>query len=270
MLGNKKIGFIGAGTMAKAIIYGLINSGRIKVDNITASEISDEQARKVSKEINIKVIKDNQELVKNSDIIILSIKPHNLEPVLYEVKDFITPNKLIISIAAGVSTDFIEDIVGHKINVVRAMPNTPAVINEGMTAVCKGRKVTDDNIKLVIDLFQSIGRCIEVPEKMFNAVTAINGSGPAFIYLMIEAMADGGVKLGLTKKSALELAAQTFLGAAKMVVESGTHPSVLKDDVTTPGGCTIAGLLVMEEKAVRSALIKTIVETSNSASGLGK
>ncbi len=265
-----KIGFIGAGTMASAIIFGLINSGKINLGNVTASEISEERARKVSKEIGINVIKDNQELVKNSDIIVLSMKPYNLEPVLYEVKDFITPDKLIVSIAAGVSTDFIEDILGHKSHVIRVMPNTPVILNEGMSAVCKGRNVSEENLKLVTDLFKSVGRCIEVPEKLFDSVTAISGSGPAFIYLIIEAIADGGVKLGLTKQAALQLAAQTCLGAAKMVLETGKHPAVLKDEVSTPGGCTIAGLMVMEEQGVRSALSKTVIETAYTAIGLGK
>jgi len=266
----KKIGFIGAGTMAVAIIKGLINSGTVSPENITASELFEERAKKVSEEIGIKVVKDNQSVVKNADVIVLCTKPYVVESVLTEVKELISPEKLIISIAAGVSTEFMENIIGNKAQVIRVMPNTPALVNEGMSAVCRGKNVDEKSVDFAVNLFKSIGRCIEVPEKLIGAVTGISGSGPAFIFLMIEALADGGVKLGLTKQTAIELAAQTCLGAAKMVLETGKHPSLLKDEVTTPGGCTIAGLMVMENEGVRSALSKTVVETAKVSMGLGK
>jgi len=271
MLKDKKIGFIGAGTMAKAIISGLLHSGNVLPENILASEISEDLAQKASETLGIKVVTDNKAVAKNSEIIILCVKPYGvIESVLYEIKELITPNKLIVSIAAGVSTDFIETTLEHKTHVIRVMPNTPAVVNEGMSAVCKGRHATDEQADLILELFKSVGRAIRVPERLINTVTGISGSGPAFIYLIIEALADGGLKLGLTKQAALELAAQTCLGAAKMVLETGKHPSVLKDEVTTPGGCTIAGLLVMEEEKVRYAMSKTVIETAKAASGLGK
>lgn len=271
MLKDKKIGFIGAGTMAKAIIKGILNSGAVPAENITASEISEGLAKSASEALGIKVVTDNKEVAKKSDIIFLCVKPYGvIESVLYEIKDFITPQKLIVSIAAGVSTDFIETTLEHKAHVVRVMPNTPAVVNEGMSGIAKGRFATDEEADLILELFKSIGRAIRVPERLINAVTGISGSGPAFIYLIIEALADGGLKLGLTKQAALELAAQTCLGAAKMVLETGKHPSVLKDEVTTPGGCTIAGLAVMEDEKVRAAMIKTVIETARTAGGLGK
>ena len=268
---NKKIGFIGAGTMAKAIIKGLLNSGAVPAENIMASEISADLAKKASDFLGINVITDNKEVTKKSDIIFLCIKPYGvIESVLYEIKDFITPEKLVVSIAAGVSTDFIEDTLSRKTHVVRVMPNTPAIVNEGMSAIAKGRHATDEQADLVLELFKNIGRAIRVPERLINAVTGISGSGPAFMFLIIDAIADGGVKLGLTKQAALELAAQTCLGAAKMVLETGKHPSVLKDEVTTPGGSTIAGLLVMEDEKVRAAMSKTVIETARAASGLAK
>lgn len=271
MLKDKKIGFIGAGTMAKAIIKGLLNSGVIVAENIVASEISEDLASKASEILGVKVITDNKEVTKNSDILFLCVKPYGvIESVLYEIKDFITPNKLIVSIAAGVSTDFIETTLERKTHVVRVMPNTPCVVNEGMSGVAKGRYATDEQADLIVELFNNVGRAIRVPERLINAVTGISGSGPAFIYLIIEALADGGLKLGLTKQAALELAAQTCLGAAKTVLETGKHPSVLKDEVTTPGGCTIAGLMILEEEKVRSAMSKTVIETAKAASGLGK
>ena len=268
---NKKIGFIGAGTMAKAIIKGLLNSGAVPAENIMASEISADLAKKASDFLGINVITDNKEVTKKSDIIFLCIKPYGvIESVLYEIKDFITPEKLVVSKAAGVSTDFIEDTLSRKTHVVRVMPNTPAIVNEGMSAIAKGRHATDEQADLVLELFKNIGRAIRVPERLINAVTGISGSGPAFMFLIIDAIADGGVKLGLTKQAALELAAQTCLGAAKMVLETGKHPSVLKDEVTTPGGSTIAGLLVMEDEKVRAAMSKTVIETARAASGLAK
>lgn len=271
MLKNKKLGFIGAGTMAKAIIKGILNSGVVPAENIIASEITEGLAKSASDVLGIKVITDNTEVVKKSDIIFLCVKPYGvIESVLYEIKEYITPQKLIVSIAAGVSTDFIETTMEHRTHVIRVMPNTPAIVNEGMSAIAKGRHATDAEADLILELFKTTGRAIKVPERLINAVTGISGSGPAFIYLIIEAMADGGLKLGLTKQAALELAAQTCLGAAKMVLEAGKHPSVLKDEVTTPGGCTIAGLAVMEEEKVRSAMIRTVTETARSASGLGK
>jgi pyrroline-5-carboxylate reductase len=266
---NPKIGFIGAGKMAGAIIKGLCESGFCKKENITASEITEEIAKTASQNLGIDVITDNIELVKNSDIIILCVKPHFVKNVLEESKSVLNPDKLVISIAAGISIETMQNSAGSEIPIIRTMPNTPVLVNEGMTVVCGNDKVTKEQMNYVIDLFSSVGRCLEVSEKMINFVTGISGSGPAFIYLIIEAMADGGVKLGIPKETALELAAQTALGAAKMVLETRKHPSVLKDEVTTPGGCTAVGLSVLEDHNVRSSMIKTVQETARTASGLG-
>lgn len=270
MLTNKKIGFIGAGTMAKAIIKGFIDSGVTTPEKITASEISEEFARKASEQSGVKVITDNKVVVKNSDIIFLCVKPGVLESILYEIKEFVTSDKLFISVAAGVSTDFIAQALEHKAHVVRVMPNTPAIVGEAMSAVCKGRHATDEEADYVLELFNKIGRAMRLPEQLVDAATGISGSGPAFIFSIIESMADGGLKLGLTKKASIELAAQTCLGAAKMVLETGKHPSVLKDEVSTPGGCTIAGLLTMEEENVPSAMAKTVIKTAKTAAGKDK
>ncbi len=255
MLKDKKLGFIGAGTMAKAIIKGLESTGV----EILASDVIPHPG----------VMNDNRELARKSDVIILCVKPFAIESVLEEIKDDLRENHIIVSIAAGVSTQKIEQAIGKNIPVIRVMPNTPALIGEGMSVVCRGRYAIEQQSSLIVELFKSVGRCIEVKEDLINAVTGISGSGPAFIYLIIEALADGGVNLGLKKEQAVELAAQTTLGAAKMVLETGKHPALLKDEVTTPGGCTIAGLSVMESEKVRSALIKTVMETAKKASGLG-
>jgi len=269
MVQQKKLGFIGAGTMAKAIINGIINSGIVSKENIIASEIFPEVAQKAQQETGVKITDNNKELVESSDVITLCVKPYTIEEVLKELKDSLTEDKLIVSIAAGINTKTIEDIFEKKIPVIRVMPNTPTLIREGMSAVCKGKYATEKDAGFVTELFRALGRCVEVEEKFINAVTGISGSGPAFMYLIIDALADGGVKMGLKKDTAVELAAQTAIGAAKMVLETGKHPAVLKDEVTTPGGCTIAGLSVMENEHVRSALIKTVQETAKTAADLG-
>jgi len=220
MLKNIKIGFIGAGVMGKAIINGLISSNFIPKENIIASEISEEICQKISQEIGVSVIANNKKLIEKSDIIIICVKPFIIKDVLVEIKEYLSPEKLVVSIAAGISTDFIESIISKNIPVIRTMPNTPVVVAEGMTAICRGKYAVEEQVNIIKEMFSKIGRCIEVQEKYINTVTGISGSGPAFMYLIIEALAEGGVKLGLPKKTALELAAQTALGAAKMVLET--------------------------------------------------
>ena len=268
MFKNYKIGFIGAGTMGKAIIGGLINSGFILKDEIIASEISQNAAEKVSSKIGIVTTLDNNELVEKSDIIVLCVKPHIVKTILESVKKSLSSDKLLISIAAGVSTSFIEEILDKQVPVIRIMPNTPALVGEGMSVICKGKYTSEKQMEYAGELFSKVGRCLEIDEKYINAVTGISGSGPAFMYLIIEALADGGVKLGLPKQKAIELAAQTALGAAKMVIETGKHPSVLKDEVTTPGGTTIAGLIVMEDNKIRAALAHTVEAAAKRAEDL--
>lgn len=268
-MSNKKLGFIGAGTMAKAIIKGLLNSGFVSKDQVMASEVSEAFAQKASEELGINVVTDNKSVAEFADVVFLCTKPYAVEQVVSEISGVLSENTLVVSIAAGISTEKIEKASQKNLPVVRVMPNTPLLVGEGMTAACKGKYAKVEHVNYVIDLFSNSGRCVEVQEKLINAVTGISGSGPAFMYLIIEALADGGLKLGLPKKVALELAAQTAIGAAKMVLETGKHPSVLKDEVTTPGGTTIAGLMVMEEKGIRSALAKTVEETARTAEKLG-
>ncbi len=269
MLENKKIGFIGAGVMGKAIIGGLIESGYVKKENIFASEINQELANKVSSELGISASIDNNKVAESSDILFICTKPFIIKKVLEDISNSLGEKTLVISIAAGVSSETIENSINKSIPVIRTMPNTPVLVKEGMVALCRGKHATDEHIELTKNLFEQTGKCIEVPEKLINAVTGISGSGPAFMYLIIEALADGGVKKGLPKKTAIELAAQTALGAAKMVLETGKHPAILKDEVTTPGGTTIAGLMTMEEHGVRSALAKTVQSTAEKADELG-
>lgn len=270
MTGNKKIGFVGAGKMGGAIIKGLIKSGFASAENIIAAEINEEFAQKTSEELGIKVITDNNELVETSDYIVFCTKPFVLIDVLKGIKNSLTENKVLLSIAAGKNTKTIEEAIKKPISVIRVMPNTPALVNEGMTAVCKGKYSTDEHINFAVKLFSSVGKCIEVQESDMDAVTGISGSGPAFFYEIIEAMADGGVKLGLSKEKAIELAAQTALGAAKMVLETDKSPSVLRQEVTTPGGTTEQGLLAMEKHKIHEAMIDTVIKTAKKSAQMGK
>ncbi|MFA6988780.1 MAG: pyrroline-5-carboxylate reductase [Candidatus Gastranaerophilaceae bacterium] len=264
----KKIGFIGAGKMGGAIIKGLISSGFIAKESIFVSEPNKEIAKYTEETLEIKVFHNNKQLADSSDIIVLAVKPFMIKTVLEEIKEYLTDKKLIISIAAGITTSFIQEIAGN-IPVIRVMPNTPALVSEGMSAICRGKFASDEQIEDAEKIFSKVGKCIEVTENLIDVVTGISGSGPAFAYTIMEALADGGVKLGLPKSTALILAAQTMLGSAKMVLETGKHPSILKDEVTTPGGCTAEGLAVLEDNNIRSVLIKTVEKTAKKAFELG-
>jgi len=265
---NTIIGFIGTGTMGRAIIKGLLDSGFTSKNKIIASEIVKRTAENIQTETGINIVDNNPELVKKSDVIVICTKPNTINAILKEIKDFLTDKKTVISIAAGVETKQIEDIIGKNISVIRVMPNTPALVKEGMTVISKGSHASNKDVEFAFELFSKIGKCVEIDEKYMNAVTGISGSGPAFIYVIIEALADGGVKLGIPKHIALELAAQTTLGAAKMVIETGKHPAILKDEVTTPGGCTAAGLMVLEENRIRALISKTVQETAKKSADL--
>ncbi|MGD9580562.1 MAG: pyrroline-5-carboxylate reductase [Vampirovibrionia bacterium] len=270
MLKNKKIVIIGAGTMGKALIQGLIESG--EVTDIKAVEKDKKNVLRAQNELNIPIVlvSECSESIKNADVIVLCVKPQDIKNFLLLVKKDIRPETLIISIAAGVSTSYIEAAVNGLENpVVRAMPNTPCLIREGMIVICRGTHANLDHINISQALFSCLGECVELEEKLMNAVTGVSGSGPAFIYLIIEALSDGGVMEGLPRKVANRLVARTLLGAAKMVLETGKHPAELKDDVSTPAGCTIGALLSLEDGRIRSVLARGVQEASRIASRLG-
>lgn len=267
---NLKIGFIGCGKMAGAIIKGIISSNFLPKENITGSEVNEEIANNASKRLDIKVITDNKTLVKDNDIIFLVTKPNIVTEILEEIKDEMTPDKLLVSIPAGVSTTKIENITGKK-RVVRVMPNTPALVLEGMSGVCKGTFATDEDLDLVVELLSNIGKAIKVDEKQMDIVTAISGSGPAFFYKVIEDMARAGEKLGLDYEKSLMLATQTAIGSAKMVQKRGEIPvQTLIDNVATKGGCTFVGISVMNEENSEKLFYDVIDKTTQKASELGK
>ena len=245
---NLKIGFIGCGKMAGAIIKGVISSKYVPEENITGSEVNSEIAENAQKRLGINVITNNRELVRKNDIIFIVTKPNCVSDVLNEIKEDISENKLIVSIAAGVSTKMIENIIGQK-RIIRVMPNTPALVLEGMSGVCKGTFATDEDLDFVIEFMSNIGKAIKVDENQMDIVTAISGSGPAFFYKVIEDMARAGEKLGLEYEKSLMLAVQTAIGSAKMVMQRGETPvQTLIDNVATKGGCTFVGITVMNEE----------------------
>lgn len=268
---DKKILLIGAGTMGRAIANGLISTG--EVDSIVALEKSIKFAEKINSETSDKIqvlsVAQGEEHIKEADIIILCVKPQDIGVSIELIKPYLKPDTLIVSIAAGVSTGYIEMVLETENPVIRVMPNTPCLIKEGMMVFSRGTNADPDHTALAMKLFSALGECIEVEEKNMNAVTGLSGSGPAYIYLIIEALADGGVMEGLPRKVATKLAAQTLLGAAKMVLETGKHPAELKDDVTTPAGCTIGALLNLEDGKIRSVLARSVQEATRIASRLG-
>ena len=267
---KKNIGFIGCGKMASAIIKGILVSSSGKEFNITGSEVNEEFAQAASERLEIKVLADNKELVRTSDIVFIATKPNCAADVLEEIKHELTPEKLVVSIAAGVNTEKIAKIIPQN-PVIRIMPNTPALVNLGMFGVCKGAKASDEDVKLIENLLSSLGRCITVEESQMDIVTAISGSGPAFFYQVIEDMARAGEKLGLDYDKSLTLAAQTALGSAQMVFNRGETPvQTLIDNVATKGGCTFVGITEMKEGHSDKLFFDVIDKTAQKANALGK
>ncbi len=266
---NKKIGFIGCGKMASAIITGVKNSCCNKGFELMGSEINCEIAELAQSRLGIDVITDNRALMMNSDVVFIATKPNYVAAVLEEIKDELTPEKLLVSIAAGVSTKKIENIVGAQ-RVVRVMPNTPALLQEGMAGVCRGAHASEEDVQFVIELLSNVGKAIEVNEDEMDIVTAISGSGPAFFYQVIEDMARAGEKLGLDYEKSLLLATQTALGSAKMLEKRGELTvQNLIDNVATKGGCTFVGVSVMKEENSEKLFYDVINETAKKAHALG-
>lgn len=266
---NKKIGFIGCGKMAGAIITGILNSCCKSEFEIKGSEVNCEIAELAQNKLGIPVLSDNRALVMDSDVLFIATKPNYVADVLEEIKDEITEEKLIVSIAAGVSTNKIQKIAG-RCRVVRVMPNTPALVSEGMSGVCKGEFAMEEDVEFVIKLLSGIGKCIQVEENQIDIVTAISGSGPAFFYKVIEDIARAGEKLGLDYDKSLLLATQTAAGAAKMIENRGElSVQTLIDNVATKGGCTFVGVSVMNEENSSQMFFDVIQQTTQKAHALG-
>ncbi len=267
---NKKIGFIGCGKMASAIIKGITTSSCGVKYELKGSEVNCEIAELAQNRLGITVLTDNRMLAIDSDVIFIATKPNYVAQVLEEIKDELTDDKLIVSIAAGVSTEKIQKIIGTK-RVIRVMPNTPALVQEGMSGVCKGEFATEEDAQFVMNLLSNIGKVIEVEESQIDIVTAISGSGPAFFYQVIEDMARAGEKLGLDYEKSLLLATQTAAGSAKMVMNRGElSVQTLIDNVATKGGCTFVGIQTMKEKKSDKLFFDVIEKTAVKANELGK
>lgn len=263
------IAIIGCGTMGRAILEGLRSGAERDAFQVLASVRHADTAERLRRETGVRVTLSNAEAASAADVVLLGVKPQAVNEVLAEPALVAAlEGKLLISICAGVRIERLEASAPGA-RVLRAMPNTPAIIQEGMTVLSPGSTVTEDDLALARRMFSSVGRCRILDEKHLDAVTGLSGSGPAFACVIIEALADGGVMMGLPREVAVELAAQTVQGAARLVLESGEHPAALRDRVTTPAGCTIAGLFMMEEGRVRSTLARTVQEATRVASGLG-
>lgn len=267
---KKSIGFIGCGKMASAIIKGIQGVNNSNNFEILGSEVNVDVAKSASDRLGINVFSDNKELAKSSDIVFIATKPNYVSEVVEEIKDVLTSEKLVVSIAAGVSTTKIEAII-PEIRVIRVMPNTPALVKLGMFGICKGSKASDDDLNLIVDLLSVLGKCITVEESQIDIVTAISGSGPAFFYQVIEDIARAGEKLGLDYEKSLILATQTALGSAQMVFNRGeTTVQTLIDNVATKGGCTFVGITEMKEQHSDKLFYDVIDKTTQKANALGK
>lgn len=251
-----KIGFIGLGNMATAMIGGMLQKGIVKAGDLVGSSKTEETRKKVAKEYAIKVVDTNAEVAEAADILFLAVKPIFLNEVIAEIRNSVDEKTLIVSIAAGKSINFLKEAFGSPgLKIIRCMPNTPALVLEGCTGVCVGENVTDEETELVLGLLKSFGRASVVPERLMDVVVGVSGSSPAYVFMFIEAMADEAVAAGMPRKQAYEFAAQSVLGSAKLVLETGKHPGELKDMVCSPGGTTIQAVKVLEEKGMRAAVM---------------
>ncbi len=267
---SKRWGFVGAGKMATALIKGMIRAGSAKAESIVASDPDEAARARLAGETGVVTLESNAELAAKSDLIVLAIKPQAAASVLDELRPVVTPQHLIVSIAAGVSLKALEDGLGEDLRLVRVMPNTPALVGEGASGYCLGRHALADDETLVRACLESVGGAYRVPERLLDAVTGLSGSGPAFVYIMIEALADGGVRVGLPREIAVALAARTVLGSAKMVLETKLHTGELKDQVTSPGGTTIAGIHALERGGIRAAIIDAVEAATDRAAELAR
>lgn len=257
-----RVAVLGAGKIGSILLQGFIKHGLVLQASAAATVQHPEHARALSRELNLPVTTDNVAAARQADVILIAVKPLVVAEVAAEIRAVLNPHKLVISVAASVPTSSIEKIFNAEIPVVRAMPNTPSIVGEGMTALCRGRYAGARHTETACRLFQSVGKTVVVDEKHMDAVTGLSASGPAFLYIILESLAEAGVKVGLPRETATLLAAQTALGAAKVVLETGHHPALLKDAVTTPAGCTIDGILELEEGKLRVTLIKAVVKAT--------
>ena len=267
---DKKVGFVGAGNMGEALIRGLVESNVVPADQIFIADVRADRVRQLAKQYGLHVVAGNAPLVKDVDVVILAVKPQIMAAVLREAKPALTSHPLLISLAAGVSTTTITSVVGAYPRLIRVMPNTPALVLQGATAIARTPGLAQDDLDTAQEIFAAVGRVVVLDEEQMDAVTGLSGSGPAYVALVIESLADGGVKMGLDRATAMTLATQTVLGAAKLLAETGMHPGALKDMVSSPGGTTIAGIAALEEGGVRTTFIRAVERATQRSRELGR
>ncbi len=263
-----KIGFIGCGNMAGAIIGGLLDSDIYKKEDIIGADVYPPSREKTASNFGITVTDDNLQVVDQADIVVLSIKPQFTEEVIKGIRDHVREDQLFITIIPGKTLAWLNETFGKEMKIIRTMPNTPALVNEGITGVCAGDKVTEEDLKKGMEVLSAFGRTVVIKENLLDILTGVSGCGPAYCFLFIEALADAGVVGGLPRSQAYELAAQTLLGSAKLFLESGKHPGELKDMVCSPGGATIEGVRTLEDMGFRSAIIEAVLAATDKSRSL--
>ena len=270
MLKGRKVGVIGTGNMGRALIGGLINSGSSVPQDIVCSDVREKKLASIKEEFGVGTRDSNVQVAKESEIIIFAVKPQIMAPVLRETEACLDMSKTIISIAAGVPLAAMESCLGKELRVIRVMPNVPALVMEGASAIAAGKNALPEDLTLAQAILNSVGKSVVVEEGLLDAVTGLSGSGPAYIFLIIDALSDAGVKMGLSREDSLFLSAQTVLGAAKLLLETEEHPGKLKDSVTSPGGTAIAGLHTLEGGGLRTTLINAVEAATIRSKELGE
>lgn len=266
----KTIGFIGAGNMAEALVRGLIKGNHVAAHDVLVSGPRPERLAELAASYQVRTTTDNRAVAASVDVLVLAVKPQIMDRVVREIADHLTSTTLVISIAAGIDTATLEAGLRDGVRVARAMPNTPALVGAAATAVSPGRNATADDLAVAKAVFDAVGITVVLEESQLDAVTGLSGSGPAYIFLILEALADAGVKVGLSRRNAQRLAAQTVMGSAKLLLDTDEHPGKLKDMVTSPGGTAIAGLHTLEQGGLRTTLINAVETATNRAKELGR
>ncbi|HTO10241.1 MAG TPA: pyrroline-5-carboxylate reductase [Candidatus Binatia bacterium] len=267
---GKRVGFIGGGNMGEALIRGLVGANLVKPDLITATDVRPERTRQLAEQFGVTAHSDNARCVRDADVVILAVKPQIMAEVLRDIAPAVESRHLLISIAAGVATATIRAALGKDARIIRVMPNTPALVLQGAAAIARGRGLERDDLATAQEIFGAVGRVVVLDEELMDAVTGLSGSGPAYVAIVIESLADGGVKMGLDRATAMTLATQTVLGAAQLLLETGMHPGALKDMVSSPGGTTIAGISALEEGGIRTTFIRAVERATQRSRELGR